>query len=175
MLMERCKLCRGTVVDWRNLFREVCSLTFREEPSYIGTAQNPIQVDESDFSGRRKKQCWSHADRGFRAQNEYEEMEPERRESGLPLNEKKNQIEENQVAGPWVFGVYASRKQVRCFIVDDLKGASLIALIRNTVELGSFVVSDQWLFKIDFFVHGVTWYRDLFICSLVRCSVYQTP
>ncbi len=44
----------STVIDWLNLMREVCTHSVEAEPKMVGTAENPVQIDESYFSGRRK-------------------------------------------------------------------------------------------------------------------------
>ena len=43
-----------TLTDWTNLFREVCSHSTVRLPQLLGTAEEPVQIDESYFRGRRK-------------------------------------------------------------------------------------------------------------------------
>ena len=42
-----------TVIDWYNMIREVCTHSVGNAPKMLGTATNPVQIDESYFSGRR--------------------------------------------------------------------------------------------------------------------------
>jgi len=46
--------CQETVTDWFNMCREVCSSIVQKRPKMLGTAINPIQIDEARFSGKRK-------------------------------------------------------------------------------------------------------------------------
>ncbi len=42
------------VVEWFNTCRSVCTSIIEQEPLFVGTRENSIQVDESYFSGNRK-------------------------------------------------------------------------------------------------------------------------
>ena len=44
-----------TVIDWYNMCREVCSHVIHTgRQLMVGTADQPIQIDESRFAGKRK-------------------------------------------------------------------------------------------------------------------------
>ena len=43
-----------TVIDWYNMIREVGTHSVENAPKMVGTATNPVQMDESSFSGGRK-------------------------------------------------------------------------------------------------------------------------
>ena len=47
---------RNTVTDWYNMCREVCGaiVSHRRRRKMVGTNDNPIQIDEARFAGRRK-------------------------------------------------------------------------------------------------------------------------
>ena len=44
----------NTVTDWFNMCREVCTSIVSKKAQLEGTAENPIQIDEAGFAGRRK-------------------------------------------------------------------------------------------------------------------------
>ena len=43
-----------TLLDWLTQCREVCALVVQRGPKFVKTFQQPVQVDESYFSGQRK-------------------------------------------------------------------------------------------------------------------------
>ena len=49
-----------------------------------------------------------------------------------------------RVKGPWVFGLYANKEQVRFIVVPDRKATTLIPLVLRYVASGSVIVSDEW-------------------------------
>ena len=42
-----------TLTDWTNLFREVCAHSMVRLPQLLGTVEEPAQIDDSYFRGRR--------------------------------------------------------------------------------------------------------------------------
>ena len=46
----------NTVTDWFNMCREVCAaiVSHQRRGKMVGTMDNPIQIDEARFAGRRK-------------------------------------------------------------------------------------------------------------------------
>ena len=42
------------MVDWLSLFHELCVLSTVHNPKLISTLDNTVQIDKSDFRGRRK-------------------------------------------------------------------------------------------------------------------------
>ena len=53
-LIEKTGHASQTIIDWKNLMREVCSLSVNSQTKYNGTLSNPIQIDESSFCGKCK-------------------------------------------------------------------------------------------------------------------------
>ncbi len=45
---------QNTVIDWFNMMRKDCIRSIENQPKMVGTATNPVQIDESYFSRRRK-------------------------------------------------------------------------------------------------------------------------
>ena len=50
----------------------------------------------------------------------------------------------NDLPGPWVFGLCTSIDNVRLMIVPDRTAATLVPLIEEYVEEGSWIWSDEW-------------------------------
>ena len=50
----------------------------------------------------------------------------------------------NRVLGPWVFGIFQNRKNVRFFVVSDRKASTLLPIIQQHVEPGSVIHFDEW-------------------------------
>lgn len=86
----------NTITDWYNMCREVCGSTVscRKRGKMVGTEENPIQIDEARFAGRRKY------NRGRLLNGD-----------AAPLSEDSDaDIENNRnhgrrIDGPWVFGL----------------------------------------------------------------------
>lgn len=144
VLQVRTGICRGSIVDWLNLFREVCTSFLKDEPLYAGVADDPIQIDESYFSGRRKNNVGRLQVGNIRSSNESQERAQEEVDSGNTLPTTPDRNMGGQVVGPWVFGIYESARRVRFFVIPDRKGTTLIPLIADHCEFGSVIVSDQW-------------------------------
>ena len=136
----------GTIIDWYNMCREVCSQVLRTQPKLVGTTDSLVQVDESYFSGRRKY------NRGRILQ-----FEKKSARSVLPdwhgevplsteeeLNPTSRRIYGNCIAGPWVVGLYKTKDNVRFVVVPDRTAATLTAVIQTHVQPGSVIVIDQW-------------------------------
>ena len=86
----------NTVTDWYNMCREVCAAIVSHEQKWkmVGTNDNPIQIDEVRFAGRRKY------NRGRMLNGD-----------NTPLSEDSDAEQENnrnhgrRIDGPWVFGL----------------------------------------------------------------------
>lgn len=137
----------NTVCDWFNLCREVCTSALSLRSKLVGTADRPIQVDESYFSGRRKY----HRGRILkwdRSQNLQGQL-PNWHEEAAPVSQKETQPTSsrnygNRVVGPWVVGLYESNEKVRFIVVPDRKGSTLLSVIQEHVASGSVIVTDEW-------------------------------
>jgi hypothetical protein len=44
----------STLVDWYSMCREVCTKVIEKKGQMLGTAKEPIQIDEARFAGKRK-------------------------------------------------------------------------------------------------------------------------
>lgn len=127
---------RSTVCDWFSLFREVCSVALSHEPLIVGTEEQPVQVDESYFKGRRKY------NRGrYLSYDQTQSQDVPDWRSNEPRN---NRNFGNRIVGPWVVGITQGKNKVRCFIVEDRKATTLVPLIEKVVEQGSVICSDEW-------------------------------
>ena len=144
---------KSTLVDWYNMCREVCTEIIRPQahgrpirPKMVGTADNPIQIDESRFAGKRKY------NRGRLL------------EGNLPAVERDDEVEfENlrnhgdRVDGPWVFGLKQGIDH-RFYVVDRRDRATLDPIIRENCAPGSEIHSDEWAAYAHLstigFVHG---------------------
>ena len=124
----------NTTVDWSNFFRKVCSqmVTVEKRGKMIGTVDEPIQIDEARFAGRRKnnKGRLLSGDMQVNLQDENAEV-VNRRNHG------------RRIDGPWVFGLLKG-KDVRYFYVKKRDAATLIPIILREVEPGSHINSDEW-------------------------------
>lgn len=135
-----------TVVDWNNLMREVCSHSLEAEPKMVGTIENPIQIDESFFSGRRKYNR-GRLLQGNRAQPETENPDAQDWGDEDPVNDDGTQ---NAIYGAddpswaWVLGIYSNKNEVRFLRVRDRTMETLTEVIEKYVESGSVIVTDMW-------------------------------
>lgn len=149
---------KDTVVNWFKVCRRVCGSSESALPKMIGTLEEPIQVDESYFSGRRKYnrgrmqrgdksapgeqqarqelvielESWGSVDPSDDDGDEF---------SGRPT--RKNNYGQ-RVVGPWVVGLYKSKKEVRFYIVPDRKGSTLLDIIGRCCAVGSVIRTDEW-------------------------------
>eukprot|EP00171_Calliarthron_tuberculosum_P002679 IDg2679t1 len=108
-----------TVVDWFNLCREVCTKKIENEPQLIGTVNEPVQIDEAYFSGRRKYNRWRLL-AGNRvnttANDEKEGEEVVVYDEVAPVEEQREEQGNNYVDmkdWKWVLGIYASSSKAR--------------------------------------------------------------
>lgn len=136
---------RATIFYWWNLFREVCTRTLDAQPMMHGTFENPVQIDESYFSGKRKYHRGSLLSYDKKAPRE-ENSANSRSEvvvqvptipdwhGEYPECPKGNINYGNRVAGPWVVGFYKSAITIRFTVVDDRKSTTLFLLIQKVVE-----------------------------------------
>ena len=108
--------CSNTVVYWFIMCREVCSSIVHGRPQMVGTRDNPVQIDESYFSGRRKNN---------RGRLLHGNQPAERDQNIVPDN---NRNHGNRVGGPWVFGLIQG-DDCQYFWVAKRDAAILIPII----------------------------------------------
>ena len=151
-------VAKQTISDWFEKCRHVCSTTELLLPKMRGTPEQPIQVDESYFSGRRKYNRGRLAKGDKRSSREYTArtaLEIELAEWGSvdpPVHAGGEFAEKptrrtnygEQVVGPWVVGLYKSNTEVRFEIVPDRSASTLRQVIARYCEPGSTIVTDEW-------------------------------
>jgi hypothetical protein len=84
----------STLVDWNNMCREVCTKVIERRGKVLGTAEEPIQIDEARFAGKHKYNR-GRLPQGNRA--------PQSEDSDVPL--KNNRNHGRRIDDPWVFGL----------------------------------------------------------------------
>ena len=122
----------ATVTDWFNMCREVCSSIVTRRGQMVGTENNPIQIDEARFAGRRKYNRGRilNGDRAALSEDSDAEVENNRNHGA-------------RVDGPWVFGLKRGT-DCRYFFVERRDRNTLIPIIQREVQLGSVIHSDEW-------------------------------
>lgn len=116
------------IVDWLNLFREVCIHAIANSDKLVGTADSPILIVESYFCGKRKYS------RGRLLQGD--------------INSRPSYTLRNNygtlVKVPWVLGLYKSKFDVWFILIPDRRGATLLPIIQDHVSPGSTINTDEW-------------------------------
>ena len=123
---------QGTISDWFNMCREVCTGIVEGRPQMVGTRDNPIQIDESRFAGKRKY------NRGRLLQGD---RRPRQRDPSVAVINNRNHG--NRVDGPWVFGLIQGN-DCRYFWVQRRDRATLLPIIQRECAPGSHITSDEW-------------------------------
>lgn len=114
------------MVDWLSLFHELCVLSTVHNPKLISTLDNTVQIDKSDFRGRRKYNGGSC----------------------LLGNVEQDVLSEDEegttIPGPQVLGICTNTDNI-CFVLARNRSIStLIPLIKEHVQEGSTVWTDEW-------------------------------
>ncbi len=124
-LQETTSCSSATIVDWCSISRRVCTHVIESAPKFVGTCNNPIQIDESIFWGRRKhnRGRYLYDDRCWRGKNH------------IQCSRKNNYGD--RVQGPWVLSIYQSSQIVRYIVVPDRSASTLIPFIKKNVAAGS--------------------------------------
>lgn len=122
----------ATVNDWFNMCREVCSGMLRRRPQLLGTASEPIQIDEARFAGRRKY------NRGRMLQGD---SPAEDRDNHVVIANQRNHG--NRIDGPWVFGLKKGT-DLRYFYVERRDRDTLLPIIQRECAPESVIHSDEW-------------------------------
>ena len=127
---------RGTeaICDWFSLCREICSqiVSVRNRGKMVGTAEEPVQIDEARFAGRRKY------NRGRMLQGD---QAPDSIDSEAEVENNRNHG--RRINGPWVFGLKKG-DDCRYFYVEKRDRDTLIPIIQREVEENSVIHSDEW-------------------------------
>ncbi|XP_076054970.1 uncharacterized protein LOC143033425 [Oratosquilla oratoria] len=123
-----------TICDWFNMCREVCSsiVSVHNRGQMVGTAENPVQIDEARFAGRRKYNRGRLLN-GDRA--------PDSADSEADVVNNRNHG--RRIDGPWVFGL-KNASDCRYFYVLRRDRATLEQIIFREVQAGSVIYSDEW-------------------------------
>ena len=98
----------------------------------VGTAENPVQIDESRFAGRRKY------NRGRMLQGDHAPKEIEE-----DIEVENNRNHGRRIDGPWVFGLMKGN-DCRYFYVQRRDADTLVPIIQREVTVGSVIHSDKW-------------------------------
>lgn len=124
-----------------------------------GTIDDELQIDESYFAGKRKYnrgrlRAWDKRVYGGKEARdemdkenlevewaEWQSVDPDPCNTEPKPSSKRNYG--NRVIGPWVVGI-ASSSEVRFFVVENRKGDTLRALIKENCEQGSYIFTDEW-------------------------------
>ena len=124
--------CTQSINDWFNMCREVCSSIVEARGQMVGTLDNPIEIDESRFAGKRKYR------RGRLLQGD---RRPRLRNRAAVVFNNRNHG--NRVDGPWVFGLIQGN-DVRYFWVERRDRQTLLPIIQQHCAPGSHITSDEW-------------------------------
>jgi len=113
------------------MWREVCTKVIEKKGQMVGTAEEPIQIDEARFAGKRKY------NRGRLLQG-----------NRIPQSEDSDALLENnrhygRIDGPWVFGL---KQGLDChyFYVNHRDKETLVPIITGECAQGSVIHSDEW-------------------------------
>lgn len=122
------------ISDWFNLCREICSeiVSVTKRGKMVGTAEEPVQIDEARFAGRRKY------NRGRMLQGD---RAPD--STDVEAEVQNNRNHGRRIDGPWVFGLKKG-DDCRYFFVEKRNKATLIPIIQREVEEHSVIHSDEW-------------------------------
>jgi len=145
----------STVTFYYKRFRKICTLSMNAEPKMYGTKENPVQVDESFFSGQRKY------NKGRLLAGNKKKKYPDDDNDDLPAdwNEddpKHYNFGKDDPRWCWVVGIYSSKTCVRFIRVRNRAGATIVPLIEKYVEKGSLIHTDEWRGYNNLKNHGYT-------------------
>ena len=111
--------------------RNVCSETLNKREKMRGTHEDPIQIDEARFAGRRKY------NRGRLLTGDSTSSE------NSPESVDNNRNHGRRIDGPWVFGLL-NGEDVRYFYIEKRNASTLLSIIHREVASGSTIHSDEW-------------------------------
>ena len=130
-IAKRAGYSTATVTTYLNRLREMCSRKCSERPKMIGTESEPVQIDETYTSGRRKYNRGRTLDGDARAEETESEARGRKRNGG------------DRVSGYWVLGLY-QKGDARYHTVPDRKASTLLQIIQREVAVGSVIHTDEW-------------------------------
>lgn len=159
---ELLDVSKQIIIDWYNHCRALCTnsnVTHHAQRNLGGggviqnqdeTPECVVQIDECLLRGKRLY------NRGRMLEGD-QNITIEEREEWRALNED-NLLDHTRnygmrIDGPWIFGMVECHKnddgsyssgEIRLFKVDRRDAATLLPLIRNNVQRGSMIWSDEW-------------------------------
>jgi len=113
--------------------REVCTKAIEKKGQMLGTAEEPIQIDEARFAGKRKY------NRGRLLQGK---RVPQSEDSDALLENNRNYG--RIIDGPWVFGLKQGL-DCRYFYINHRDKETLVPIIIRECAQRSVIHSDEWL------------------------------
>ena len=116
---------KGTITNWYNMCREVCSSVVSKRPQIEGTFDNPIQIDEARFAGRRKYN---------RGRLLARDAHPDSEDEDADVHNSRNHSA--RVDEPLVFGLRQGH-DCRYFYVARRDTATLLPIIKRELKSGS--------------------------------------
>jgi hypothetical protein len=122
----------STLVDWYNICREVCTKVIEKKGQMLGTAEEPIQIDESLFVGKRKYNLGRLLQGNCASQSE---------DSDALLENNRNHG--RRINGPWVF-VLKQGLDCHYLYVNRRDKETLVPVITRECAQGSVIQSDEW-------------------------------
>ncbi|VVC25533.1 ISXO2-like transposase domain [Cinara cedri] len=132
MAMERTGKSIECVTDWFKMCREVCTAVLKTKKKVVENAQNPIQIDEARFAGRRKY----NRDRLLAG-----DAPPSLKDISAKVINNRNHGA--RVRGSRVFGL-KNGNDCRYFYVHRRDRETLLPIIERECEAGSEIHSDEW-------------------------------
>ena len=140
------------IVEWWHTFKSSCGAVLAREPQLYGTRLQPVQIDESYFSVRRKHSrgrllCGDRLRGRQSAQHEEEVYEWDDEDSYHPYGR-------DNMNWTWVLGIYLSRTQVRFLRVKVRKANTLLLVIKKYVKVGSLIWTDEFSSYKSLSEHG---------------------
>ena len=166
---EVCGTTQNSIVRWWSMCRNVCTLVLDNEEKYVGTADQPVQVDESFFSGRRKYGR-GRLQSGDTSKNSSEEHEFDdwvsAAGSGVSIHDGPK-FNEDVDSWTWVLGISESTHKVRFIRVQERDQFTLKAVLEKYIQSGSFVWTDCWKgyssHAMDNFHHATVNHKENFV------------
>jgi hypothetical protein len=112
--------------------REVWTKVIEKKGQMLGTAEEPIQIDEAWFAWKRKY------NRGRLSQGN---CAPQSEDSDALLENNRNHG--RRIDGPWIFGLKQGL-DCRYFYVNHCDKETLVSIITRECAQGSVIHSDEW-------------------------------
>ncbi len=136
----------STAVQWFNKCRSVCTSIIEQEPLFVGTRENPIQVDENYFIGKRKY-AKKRLLPGDRPQHDIFDGDGEVEISGWcedEIEEKNLRFGRDCNEWRWVLRIYYSKTKTRFIRLKDRTSDFILDVLREYVREGSLRWTDEF-------------------------------